>query len=184
MPEEDLTESAETALEAVLDRASEDDDPARDWKDWASISTMVMALLSAVGGMMAGHSGNEAMIGKQELITDRIDRNQAQLRLEILQTRMLLMQSSGQPLDEQIKQTAETLEQQLESVYEEVYEEERETTISLQAHELFSLGTTLLSAAITITGMSIVIRRQALWLLGGIVSCFGAAAIVFGFVAM
>jgi len=66
MPEEFAEEAAEVAMEAIEERAEGDHQPVAKWVEWASLSTMVMALASALGGLMAGKTSDEAIIGRQK----------------------------------------------------------------------------------------------------------------------
>ncbi|MCA9058818.1 MAG: DUF4337 family protein [Planctomycetaceae bacterium] len=188
MPEEDLTESTESAIETVLDhnreKQKQQGEPERGWQDWASISTMMMALLAGLGGMLAGKTGNDAIIERQREIVGLVDRNELQLQLEILMTRRTIIELTGRPVPDDIRTRIREMDQQLSGVLNQAHADDLGTIVAMHAHEYFATGTTLLSAAITITGMSIVTRRRGLWILGLLISLGGVLCMGSGAMAM
>ena len=99
MPENNIEESAEVALDAATDEAREGRGPHPRWLIWAAMSTMIMALFSVVGSLLAGITSNEAIIDRQMQLRELIDLNRIELEAEVLLTRLAVLESTGQKSD-------------------------------------------------------------------------------------
>ena len=58
--------------------------------------------------------------------------------------------------------------------------EEMQVGIANEKHAIFALGVTLLSIAITLSGMSIIASRQVLWYAGIVLGSAGRALVCWG----
>ncbi len=183
MPEEDYLESAEAAIEAVEEEEEEAQEQGvgpTPWVHWASLSTMVMALFSAAGGLLAGVTANEALIERQEELHQLMEVNRDVLETELLRTHLTIFESMGRlpppPMIERLQSLERTSNQDSEKVLIEL--ESSEAT--LEAHEIFAVATTLLSVAISLTGMSVIARRRGIWLSSLVIASAGALLLVYG----
>jgi len=55
---------------------------------------------------------------------------------------------------------------------------------ALGAHELFAIATTLLSVAITLTGMAVIVKRERIWYIGLCIGGVGAVILFWGLATM
>ena len=144
----------------------------------------MMAVFAAVGGLLAGMTGNEAIIERQEEISELIDVNRTELASEVLLTRLAVIQSAGempeQVLLDQIRDSQIAVSEHAEKAFDDV----QESKSALRTHELFAIGTTILSVAITLIGMAVIVRQKRVWYLGLAISTCGAAFVVYGIVMM
>jgi hypothetical protein len=184
MPEEFAEEAAEVAIEAIEERAGGHHQPVAKWVEWASLSTMVMALASAVGGLMAGKTANEAIIDRQKQIADSLIVNRLDLQSEILATRRTIIEATGGTPDPDLLQRIEAATLRLGTESKQAYEAVEESVHALGAHELFAIATTLLSVAITLTGMAVIVKREKIWYLGLCISVCGTAVLFWGLASM
>ncbi len=180
MPEE-FEEAAEVALEAA-EEGARGSEPA--WVQWASVSTMLMALVSAIGGLQAGKAANEAIIERQEEIVERIEVNRAQLEREMLLTRAAVAESLGKPLEPPLRRRIEADAAAIGQHRAEATADRTESTATLDNHELLAVGTTVLSIAITLTAMAVIVRRKAGWYGGLAIAAAGAAIVAYGSVTL
>lgn len=179
MPEQNLAESADVALEAVAEKNREHGSLPR-WVEWASLSTMIMALISAVGGFMAGNTGDEAFVDRQKQIVDLIALNRMELRSELLLTRQAVIESAGKKIDQSLLDDIQATNQEVLRSTRQASKEVAASQALLQTNELFAIGTTILSVAITLTGMSVIVRQKRLWFGGIGISVVGAGFVVYG----
>ena len=184
MPEENFEEIAEVAMEAIEQESGGHHKDIPNWIEWAALSTMLIALFSAVGGLLAGMTGNEAIIERQEQISELIDVNRMELAAEVLLTRLAVIESAGdkpeQALLDEIRDSQTAVSEHAKRAFEDV----QQSQSALRTHELFAIGTTILSVAITLIGMAVIVRQQRLWYLGLAISTCGAAIVVYGIVMM
>ena len=179
MPES-FEEVAEVALEAVREEGRYAD-PA--WIRMASLSTMVMALFSSVGGLLAGLAGNEAIIDRQKQLVDQVELNRLEIEHEVLATRVGVLESISQQPDAALLSRVEASIETLRELREEAAEFGAESEALFQIHELLAIGTTFLSIAITMTAMAVIVRQRRLWYFGMVLAAVGAVIVTRGVAA-
>jgi hypothetical protein len=183
MPEENIEEFAEVALEAAEDESREHGHRV-PWLEWATLSTMLMALFSVIGGLLAGKTGNEAIIDRQMQLQELVQLNRMDLEAEVMLTRLAVINSSNLSADPALLQRIATRTKAIEGYTHTADEDEDESATTLAQHELFAIATTILSVAITLTGMAVIVRRRSLWFGGIGISIGGAAVLVYGVARM
>lgn len=180
-----IEESAKMALEVAKEAVQrEEGGHPPSWLAWATFSTMFMALFPVFGGLLAGITGNDAIIDRQKQLRKLIDLNRTELEAEVLLTRLAAMESAGQKPDPSMLQRIETKTNALDQYTQTAEKDEEASKAALEEHELFAIGTTILSMAITLTGMAVIVRRRPIWYSGVGISVFGAGAIIYGIVQM
>ena len=75
-------------------------------------------------------------------------------------------------------------EDQAKSLRPRVESEEASAETTILQHELFAIGVTLLSIAITLTGISLVARRRVVWGVGLVFGMAGTTFVGLGFFRM
>lgn len=139
-----------------------------------AIASMIMALLSAIGALLAGITANEILIERTEEIVERQDMETARLKVEILQTKAALLNAMDKPVPEGDVKRIEEYRAAIGEVKFEVETDEAKVSQSILEHELFAIGVTILSVAITLCGLSVLTRRHSLFTCGIAISVVGA----------
>ena len=183
MPE-NIEESAEVAMEAIEAESREHGGHVPKWILWASLSTMIMALFSAVGGLLAGMTGNEAIIERQEQLSELIFLNRMELASDVLLTRLAVIESTGKRPPQELLDAIEKNTKAVAEYSSEASEDVADSKFALQTHELFAIGTTILAVAITLTGMAVIVRQKRIWYVGLGISASGALVVVYAIVDM
>ena len=142
------------------------------WTLFVAISTALMAVIAALGGMFAGHHSNEALI-MQIKSSDQWAYYQAKsIKAEI---RLLL------PASPQTKPVAiENKEQEDVKKLAEDYEKQSEA--HLQRHITLARCVTLLQVAIAISAISIITRRRFLWYFSIVIALAGLYYFILGMI--
>lgn len=181
MPEDNFAEAAEVAIEAVTENAHEHG-ALPPWVEWASLSTMVMALFAAVGGFMASSTDEEALVDGQKQLADLVTLSRMEMRSQLLLNRLAVIESTGRNADQSLLDEIQAANKAATDSTKRASEEVAESGALLQTNELFSVGTTILSVAITLTGMAVIVRQQRLWFGGIGISVVGAGFVLYSLV--
>lgn len=179
----DLTESAEIAADVIAERRLEQEQEKESEKKFVGIvamSTMVMALFSAIGALFAGISANDAMLVRTAEILTETRLETDRLEIDILAGNALMLEALGLEVDEEMLAQIEIDREEMAEFAAEVEFAEDEVELVMVAHERLAVGVTLLSIAITLAGMALVTRRRPIWYLGLGLSVVGAAYVVVG----
>ena len=182
MSEGELVEAAETASEII----SEEFRGAGDtrWKTWVAVSSMVMAMISAVGALLAGVTANEAVISRTEEIIKVTNRDRNQVQMEILKTRRAILLAIESPGEQAVQTQMQSVDQKIDQLNKETKSDDLEIEEILRSHELFAIGVTLLSIAITLAGLAVVTEWKPIWRVGLVFSVIGTVAVCYGCVLM
>ena len=176
----ELTESAEIATDVIAERHQEEDGADRKLIAIVAMSTMVMALFSAIGALFTGISANDAMLVRTAEILTETRLESARLEVDILTANARLMQALGFEIDEEQVALIERDREEIIEFATEVEEYEVEVEVVMRAHERLAVGVTLLSVAITLGGMALVTRRKFVWYGGLFLSVIGAGYVITG----
>ena len=143
------------------------------WTLFVAISTALMAVLAALGGMIAGHHSNEALI-LQIKSSDQWAYYQAKsIKAEI---RLLL------PQNVTAAKPPEVEKQEQEKVKRTAENYEKESEAHLQRHIILARCVTLLQVAIAISAIAIITRRRFLWYIGIAVAVGGLYFFIAGLI--
>lgn len=184
MSEEIAEEATEVAMEAIEDQVEGHHQPSAIWVEWATLSTMVMAIASAVGGLMAGKTANEAIIERQKQIADRLLVNRLDLQSEILSTRRTIIEATGGTPDSDLLERIDAAALRLKESSKHAFKAVEQSESALGANELFAIATTLLSVAITLIGMAVIVKREKIWYVGLGIGGIGAVILFSGLATM
>ena len=147
-------------MEAIGEQSR--DEKAPKWIEWAALSTMAMALFSAAGGLLAGMTGNEALIERQEQIAELIRMNRMELEAEVRLTRLVVIKSAGETPEPSLLKDIEAANKKVSEYSKQASEDVADSKTALRTHELFAIGTTILSVAITLTGMAVIVWKKCI----------------------
>lgn len=161
----ELEEVAETATELVKDKVKENKESKEEWQwiNWVAISTMIMALFSALGALWAGVTANDMMLDRTQEILDISYLEGDRLDIEILKLKRDLLDSLGKNLDKTEIDRIHQYEVKNQTLNADSKGQESQVKRTIFEHEWFAIGVTLLSIAITLAGMSIITRHKFIW---------------------
>ncbi len=174
---EEMNDVADVALEVAAEG-----DP--KWLTWISISTMAMAVITAVGILLAGITLNEFFFERTQELVELSRLGVDRVNMEVLESKHHILTVLGEPLDSAEVQKLEDYRQEALVLAPLVAEEDELSRRALFEHELFAIGVTLLSIAITITAVSAILKKKSMWFSGLAVGALGAGFVLFATVAM
>ena len=149
-----------------------------DWFRQLSVSTMVMALLAAISGLLAGITSNDLVVERTSEILTVEQLQSDRLTLEILKTKDEILEALDRNVvtDEAINRIRR-LEDHIGTLEREAETDESDVVLTLFEHQLFAVAVTLLSLGISLSGLALVSRRKSLWL-GGLVLGTGGGCLM------
>ena len=151
------------------------------WFTHVALSTLLMALLSATGALMAAISAHESLLERSQEILDFVTLETDRLEIEVLQSKHeILRQLDETPAEGDLARIEAYREEEAE-LAEAVLEEEDLVAATTHAHLVFAVAVTLLSIGITLGGMAIIARQRFLWLIGLVFGVAGAVSVALGF---
>lgn len=181
----ELEESAEAAAEVIQEELahSKVSEAEMKWIGMVAISTMVMALFSAMGALMAGITANEAMLARTSEILTELKVQTDRLEADLFASNLELISVLGAEEDEAKLEQIKRLREEEEALSETVKEEEEEVGSVMEAHERFAIGVTLLSVAVTLSGMAVVSLRRRIWHCALLIALLGGGFVAVGLVS-
>jgi hypothetical protein len=179
-------ESAELASELTMESVKQDDNAETQarWHKQVAMSTLLMAVLVAVGALLSGITANEALLARTEEIIEssRLDRDQ--IVVEVLKAKHDILTSVGETPQQADIEQIKSYQSELEELTDLTQREEEFILRTTFAHLIFASAITLLSVAITLSGMSIIVGQRYLWFIGIVVAAGGAIGIGIGVLMM
>jgi hypothetical protein len=176
VPTEHLNEEIQEGAEEKKER----------WVLYLALSTAFMAVLAAVGGLLAGHHANEALIERVKA-SDQWSFYQAKnLKQEIAANtdQILHALSAGkltgnEPVPDHSKDIAR-YEKEKEGIKEKAQEAERESEAHLGKHVPLARAVTAFQIAIAISAIAVLTRRKILWYGGLLLTAVGIVFLILG----
>ena len=154
------------------------------WVTWVSLSTMVMAMITAVGILLAGLTLNEFFLERTEELMEASNAGVDRVRIEILETKHGLLESMGEMIDEEEVARIRELEEEVVELEAKVALEDERSRLALLEHELFAVGVTLLSIAITMSAVAVIVSQRRIWTTGLAVGALGACLVAYAIFRM
>ena len=159
----EFEEPAALARDLVLEETPSHD---LEWIKWAALSSMIMALFAATGALFASITANESLMERTKEILEVSYLENDRLRIDLLRTKHEILQALGQSPREADLEEIRRLEAAIKVLDKQAASEETKIQLSEYTHEIFSIGITLLSIAITLSGMSIIAGHRFPWFFG------------------
>jgi hypothetical protein len=182
----ELTEMVETAQDAVTEavESKEVGEEEPRWHNRVALTTLVMALLAALGALLAGTTANEALLDRTEEIIEMSRLKGDRLQAETLKSKHEILLALGETPDQAEMERVEAFETEMRELEAEGAREEALTLSSTSAHQVFAIGVTLLSLGITLGGMAVVVERKLLWYVGLLFGALGVLTVGIGVLTM
>ena len=178
----ELDDSTEMTNELIMESTKNDEVEQQrpKWHNWAAFFTLLMALFTTIGALLAGITAHEVLLERtKEVITLSASQGD-RLTGEVLKAKHEILVSMGETPDESEIAQIEKYEAEAEALDAKVARAEARVQSMDQPHLVFLLAVVLLSAGITLSGMSFIIERKFLWYLGIVFGVAGALGVGFG----
>lgn len=182
----ELTEMVETAQDAVTEavESKEVGDEHSRWHNRVALTTLVMALLAALGALLASRTANEALLGRTKEIIEISRLEGDRISVEMLKSKHEILIALGETPDPAERERIKAFETGMRELKAESARQEALATSIISAHEVFAIGVTMLSLGITLGGMAIVVERKFLWTVGLLFGMIGVLAVGTGVLMM
>lgn len=182
----DQGESAGLASELFMEDTdrSQDDPDLSHWHKQVAISTLIFALLAALGGLLSGITANQSQQERMEEILNLTVLEGDRVSVEILQAKHEILASLGEAPDEGELLAIFEFETEMAEKQANISREETVTTLAEQTHLVFAIAVAIMAAGISLCGMAVVVSEKWLWIVGLIVGNLGTIGILWGIASM
>ena len=177
--------SAELVEELVLESAKEDE-PGKGprWHKQVALSSLVLALLAALAGLLAGLTASQELHVRTREIMEVTRLENERVTIQVLRAKHELLEGLGRAADPDELAQIQVFEEETEALGAELAAEERQDQRTGNTHLILAIAVMLLSVGITLGGMAIVVEEKFLWYAGLAVGAVGILGLVLGIVRM
>jgi hypothetical protein len=169
---DELEEAAEVGIE-IIKEVHEKAEELEPWIAWTAVSTLIMALLSAIGALLAGITANEALLERTSETIEIMNRDRDQLEITMLASKHEILVALGKKPDgDEVRIILNAKRIKISS--DEMDKQENKIESTMYHHERFAIGVTLLSIGITLSGMAVVSKKPPIWYVGLVAGLVGA----------
>ena len=177
--------SSELVDELVMESVKEDEaHRGPKWHRQVALSSLILALLAALSGLLAGLTASQELHVRTQEIMDVTRLESERIHVQVLRTKQELLDSLGRTLDPDELAQIRAYEDEVEALREELAAEETRDERAGSTHLILAIAVLLLSVGITLGGMAIVVEEKRLWYAGLIVGVGGFLGLVLGVVRM
>lgn len=148
----------------------------KKWHQWVALTTMMFALLAAIGGLLAGMSAQQALRDRTNETIDIVALQAKLVQAEVLRTKIDLLEANGHEVEDEVRKRLGVLERDIDELEEASIREEEDAEGSTEAHEHFAASVTLLGIASSLCGLAVLADRRWPWYAG---FCFAALGLTY-----
>ena len=179
-------DSTELVNELVMEQAEKDaaDSQVKRWHKIVAFSTLIMALLAALGGLLSGITAQENQNDEIKEILNLNILEGDQVRVDVMKAKHEILNSLGETPDEAEIDAIRVYEEEIDQKRKEIAQEEVLAQTFGQTHLIFAISVTILAVGITLSGMSVVIEQKWLWVVGLAAGVLGSFGVVAGIISM
>lgn len=180
----EIGESSELVDELVMEtvKGEEGTHRAPKWYRQVALTSLVLALLTALGGLLAGMTAHEALLERTKEIIDVSRLEGDRISVEVLQSKHEILTSLEQQVDPGEVALIQAYEEEARELSREAMREEGQTQAIGSAHLVLAVAVTVLSVGITLSGMAVVVEERGLWIAGMVIGAVGALGLAVGIV--
>jgi len=192
MPEElgpeahELQEQVHKALEdfeeSKLERSEEREQEKKDRQffNWIGLSTGIISTLAAIAAMQGGYLANEATLAQMKA-NDQWGLFQAKsTKRHIEQSTAIVLETLQKPIPPKVKAEIVKLRQEQEKSKAEAEKLQAESEENLHRHHLFARSVAALQVSISLSAISVLLRRRIMWYLGLGIALIGVSSMIAG----
>lgn len=150
----------------LIDSPEDHEEEQPRWHRHVSLVILIMALLSALGAVLAGVTANRAVIERTEEILEVSNLEGDRIYVEMLKTKHDILTALGESPDQDELETISSFEREMQELASEVVDEEAMVQTSSRANHLLTISVALFSMGTALCGMSIIANRKTLWMVG------------------
>ena len=177
--------SAALVDELVLESVKEDEaHQGPKWHRQVALSSLILALLAALSGLLAGLTASQELHVRTQEIMDVTRLESERVNVQVLRTKHELLEGLGRAPDPDELAQIQAYEDEVEALAAELAAEERQDERTGSTHLILAIAVMLLSVGITLGGMAIVVEEKFLWYAGLVVGAAGILGLVLGVVRM
>lgn len=184
IPEE--SEAGEIANKLFMEQIK-DEQPESAEKRWhrqVALSTLILAMLAALGGLLSGITAQQNQSEKIEEIISLTILEGDRVSVEVLKAKHEILLSLGEIPNNDDLAAIRDFETEIAEKQEEVLREETLADIAGQSHIIFAMSVAILAVGISLSGMAVVVSLRWLWVFGVIVGVLGSLGIAWGISSM
>lgn len=181
-----LPESVETAEDFITDGmdSQEVGHGHPRWHKHVALTTLVMALLTALGAMLAGMSATQSLIQRTQEIIEVDSLEGDRIYVETLKSKHEILTALGETPDQAEIATIAAIEEEILLLKIKRVGDESLVKTATKGHHIFAIAVALLSLSTALCGMSIIVNQKYLWGAGLLFGAIGTAGVGLGVLGM
>lgn len=145
------------------------------WIMQVALSSALIAVVAAVGALLAGHHANEAML-EQMKATDQWAYYQAKgIKRAVLESRLELLEAMEKHGSEKDKEKLKKYEEEQKDIEEKAKELDHSSEEHMHRHTVLARSVTTEQIAIATSAISVLTKRKMLWFVSMVVGAIGVA---------
>jgi hypothetical protein len=182
----EIGESSELIDELVMESVKEDEGRHKSprWHRQVALTSLVLALLTALGGLLAGMTAHEALLERTKEIIEVSRLEGDRVSIEVLEAKHEILASLGETVDPAEIAQIQAYQEEARVLEMEARLEEALAQRTGYTHLVLAIAVTVLSVGITLSGMAVVVEEKRLWLAGMIIGGAGALGLAYGILVM
>ncbi len=154
------------------------------WHKHVSLVILIMALLSALGAVLAGMTAHQALIERTEEIIELNIMEGDRIYMETLRSKHEILTALGESPDQAEIEAIEAFEKDMQDLETEAAIEETKVITAISTHLIFAIVVALLSLGTALCGMSIIADQKYLWMVGTVFGVIGTIGLGIGVLSM
>ena len=176
-------EMADDFVEEVVE-TSEAGDKQPHWHKHVAMTTLVMALLTALAAMLAGMSSHQSLLERTQEIIEINSLDGDLVQLEVLKSKHEILTVLGEMPDQAEVKAIASFEDEVQELKTQADSEEGLVLSTMETHHVFAAAAALLSLGTALDGMSVIVNRKYLWVAGLVFGAIGTVGLVWGVISM
>ena len=182
----ELPETVESAQDFITDAmdSQEVGDGHPRWHKHVALTTLILALLTAVGAMLASMSANQSLIDRTQEIIELNSLEGDRIYLETLKSKHEILTTLGETPDQAEIKAITAIEKEIQELDMQAAGEETLVFTATTSHHIFVIAVAMLSLGTALCGMSIIVNQKFLWGAGLLFGAVGTAGVGLGVLRM
>jgi len=154
------------------------------WHKHVSLIILIMALLSAMGVVLAGMTAHQALIERTEEILEVNIMEGDRIYVETLRSKHEILTALGESPDQAEIEAIEAFEKEKRELGRETAVEEVMVQTATSTNRIYTIAVALLSLGTALCGMSIIADWKPLWIVGIVFGVIGTIGLGIGVLTM
>jgi hypothetical protein len=181
----EIGESSELIDELFMESVQGDEGAHKSpsWHKQVALSSLILAVLAALGGLLAGITAHESLFERtQEIIAvSRLEGDR--VSVEVLRAKHEILAGLGEPVDPAEIAQIQAYEEEARELEREAGREEEQAQATGYSHLVLAIAVTVLSVGITLSGMAVVVDERWLWVAGMAIGACGILGLILGIIS-